>query len=593
MPAIKKLARIARPRERQLLLLAVVSWTVAASVFWLHRSAGPAQQRINVQWVDDVSEVDRQTAEAALNLLDGEELEPDKWVYRPANHSRDAIRRIVSHPMIADTAHINRESFRILIDAPQIPAPIRRLLATDLGPPFALLAAAVGLVAGWFVRRELSAIVSRLATGPADAPRAPPAVGPPTVGVLANSLMAAPLAVQNEWDWWASRAYFPILCMLLAFVTFFTAWHGRTLALEWDGWTIGDWLITYSGGFVRRGLGGELLLLTSRGLGEPANIVTWVVFVLVFAIFGVAFAVLVRARRMTFWFLVLCLSPAFLLFTPFNPDTVGRKDALLLASLAVWTLTNERPLKTAATAAFAVLAFLLTLTHELLFFFTPYLLLTSYLQADQRHGDERWWTAALVPIGSTVGMVLLTAFTGSLGHPALCERMVAAGAPRSVCEGVLSYGHESTADAIRDFAGAATGRAALSVVIAVLLTLAPPVLFVMISSETLRAASRSIGAVVAAVVFSMPLFVLAVDWGRWLAIHAALLTITCVTLLPRRGLIPSRPSFTRVSLVSLAAGALVLVLMSGWSLRHCCRANLVTTFVPFQFVSEWWHELES
>ncbi len=582
-------------------VVSIVGVLVAVGLLVLDRQVGSSQQRINVRWAAEVGDADRRAAEVTLTLHDGEEVEPTKWIYRLADHSRRKVRQIVEDPRVADTAHIDRARFTVQIDAPDMPIAIRRFLEAGYAWPSSLCAGLLALVAGWRGRRELSWLLGRVIVGrdvdEGGAPRHMLPVRPDALNDAADALtrpvVATLLAVQDEWDWWASRIYVLIVAAVLALMVLYTGWHGRELAANWDPWTIADWLVTYSGGFVRRGLSGELVLATSGALNTPANTVAWALFVLVFVTFCAAFAALLRIRRVTFWFMTLCLSPAFLLFTLYNPDTVGRKDGLLLASVTLWALTvSRRPASLAQATMFAAIAFVLTLMHELYFFFTPYFVLLSYLVSRQRQMPERWWAAALVPIGSGIALLLILVFSTSLSNPALCDRLVAAGAPATVCEGVLSYGHESIREAVQDVLGAATGPAAASFGTAFALMLLPPMLCLLISVRTIRTGYAGIAAIVGALLFSAPLFVLALDWGRWLAIHAALVTIACATLLPLRDRLPYRPPLTRRTAGALAVGVVVIALMFSWNVKHCCRGTLVSTFAPFQVVHDMWQEFE-
>jgi alpha-1,2-glucosyltransferase len=76
-------------------------------------------------------------------------------VYHVQDHSREAVRRIVTHPLVADTNHIYRGGFRILIDDPRLPRLLRRALEEDLGPAMSLVFAVFGFAVGWLARREL------------------------------------------------------------------------------------------------------------------------------------------------------------------------------------------------------------------------------------------------------------------------------------------------------------------------------------------------------------------------------------------------------------------------------------------------------
>ena len=50
-------------------------------------------------------------------------------------------------------------------------------------------------------------------------------------------------------------------------------------------WTIADWLINYSHGFVRRGLAGEIILLVAHLVHLPPTITTMIVQMIIYAAF--------------------------------------------------------------------------------------------------------------------------------------------------------------------------------------------------------------------------------------------------------------------------------------------------------------------
>jgi len=570
------------PRGRSwfTLFIALAPLAIAAALLQFDRANGPGQQRVTVRWATGLSAEGRQAAERTHGLVNGEETEPGTFSYALDMPSRAAIRRLVGDPRAVDTAHIDRERFRILVDAPALPRAVRLALEARLLPWLSGALMLVGLLTTWRVRGLLQATVATVAQGPAHLPRAAASDGPSWSAPVLASAVRALLRVQEDWDWWAWRLYRPLVGAVLAAMTAFTAWHGEKLASEWDPWTIGDWLITYAGGFVRRGLGGELVLAASRATGSPPNQVAWATFVLLYASFAAGLFTVLWQRRLTFWYLVLCLSPACLTFTFHNPEAVGRKDVLLLASLTLWAfLQRSRPASTASTSWMAVLAVLLTLLHEVFAFFTPYFVLLAYLaEPEPRRGH--WRRALLVPGAAGLVVPLIAAFSGPLSEPALCQRLVATGAPPQVCEGVLDYGRESVAASVSLFQEAATLSAVPGIGAALALTLVPPLVFLLATVRTRRSAMFS-GAVVAlAVLATTPLFVLAIDWGRWLALHAGLLTIVASVVLPAGGGRPYRPAHGTRLVVSLALGLTVVASMFLWEVRHCCQADLIRPFSP-------------
>ena len=194
--------------------------------------------------------------------------------------------------------------------------------------------------------------------------------------------------LQDACDTFFARLYYPVVCLLLALMTQFTVWFGRKIAADWEQWVIADWLISYAPGFVRRGLTGELLLAASARAGVPANRVTFWLIGVLFGAFAALFAMLLRHKRITFWYFFLCVSPCFVLFTFYNEAAVGRKESLVFVLFVAWALTVAGGRFTTRTAlAFAVLCIAVTLVHEMLFFFTPYFVGFAFLASRRRGVD--------------------------------------------------------------------------------------------------------------------------------------------------------------------------------------------------------------
>lgn len=91
----------------------------------------------------------------------------------------------------------------------------------------------------------------------------------------------------------------------------------------------------------------------------------------------------------------------------------------------------------------------------------------------------------------------------------------------------------------------------------------------------------------ALVVASIPLFVVAVDWGRWISIHVVLSTIMCAMFLPERDEgVPVRMRRARLS-APLALGLCVVGSMFLWSLNHCCQYEYMRPFGPIDRLWPW------
>ncbi len=123
--------------------------------------------------------------------------------------------------------------------------------------------------------------------------------------------------------------------LYLIFVGFSSFVFERYLARVEDNYVIGDWLINYQGGFVRRGLDGAIAIFIGRETHIPLN---WVVLILqssVFLFFLICVYRLTLNIRWNYLMGAILLSPAGIGFTSvdFSGGLRQRSSALRRASL--------------------------------------------------------------------------------------------------------------------------------------------------------------------------------------------------------------------------------------------------------------------
>ena len=94
---------------------------------------------------------------------------------------------------------------------------------------------------------------------------------------------------------------------------------------QYDSWTIGEWLINYQGGFVRRGLMGETIYFLSNSLKISPIFLIW--FICIFSYFLLIKLIFNEAKNKVSK--VFLLSPGVLL-APIIGDFLIRKDILLM-----------------------------------------------------------------------------------------------------------------------------------------------------------------------------------------------------------------------------------------------------------------------
>lgn len=153
-----------------------------------------------------------------------------------------------------------------------------------------------------------------------------------------------------------------------------------TVRYTYTSWALSDWLINYQGGFVRRGIVGEILYQCYQWQPYP---VRDAILLICLMGFGLLVLLLVHVFRKEGWSPVLFSAP--FLFAAFYMPPGGlfwnRKDSwLLLMTFGIFCLYRRwlRRKDVMSLCALQLLSVVLVLAHEAAFFFTVPLLFWSF-----------------------------------------------------------------------------------------------------------------------------------------------------------------------------------------------------------------------
>ena len=300
-----------------------------------------------------------------------------------------------------------------------------------------------------------------------------------------------------------------------------------------NGWVIGDWLVNFQAGFVRRGLSGYLIIGLSDFLKLEPNFTTMWIQLLIYVAYMFILFFLIYRKEMETWFLILLLSPITLLFPilNFNIGIIGRKEIILFFLFALYILClNRKLLKSPIVIFLFSVAFLLaTLFHELVFFYTPYFILAAYLRSKIDHEPFDFSKILYMILGSFLIMIAIYLFGKTINGSIICAGLMEKGLSSNICKGILSFPKDY---GIKDVLRVAKENRYFPIYGAYfLLGLVPIILFVRYSKSCIVSIKKFLVAFLFLFLFSIPLFVLGVDWGRWINIHFMLLLFTSTLLL--------------------------------------------------------------
>jgi hypothetical protein len=377
------------------------------------------------------------------------------------------------------------------------------------------------------------------------------------------------------------RDYYLLFSIYLCSVMFLNLRSGLGNVHWHDSWAIGDWLINYSGGFVRRGLPGELILRTASALHLSA---AYEILALQFSLYCITFYVvwkLLENSKWSLWMIFLLLSPATFGFTVLDPYGGFRKEIIYFAVLSILLLPLADPRKNPPKAGWittylSLACVAMVLSHESLICYFPFLLGAVAI------GFKSW--------GRAIGICLVPAFLSLLAFYVVVKHpgnLIVAGQicssvgyklnqPGSgLCSGAISALADTPQIANRKrLQWSATDNNLVFYPIVGLFALLPVIAGVWALFRD--SASRYNAKILLIVTFisiaaSSVLFFYAVDWGRWIYIHIFSILLLLLLIDHRRNAIsgPSQPASSRRASRSAVVTAFCLLFLYtvSWNIR--------------------------
>ena len=306
----------------------------------------------------------------------------------------------------------------------------------------------------------------------------------------------------------------------LLFLTVVLVYVGLANLKQRKSWAMSDWAINFSGGFIRRGLPGQV----ARTLGHFTHVSPFLFLLLMqWCCYGIIFWSiwrLVRGLAWPLWMKLLIYSPATLAFVFWDPTDAFRKEILLFALLGLiivplshrnWTVWHSLAL---ALAVFGVI-----LSHEALIIYMPYLFCALLL------GLQNVRKAALGFLPAAAA-ILAAAFLATTHHGTVdqaltvCRSIGGTDLHEGLCESSIQYLSRDAAYARLDVLSHLSLLQRLSFIPIAALALIPIVFALRHFWGARRGDVLSIAVcALSSWIASIGLFLYAVDWNRWIYIH--------------------------------------------------------------------------
>ena len=297
--------------------------------------------------------------------------------------------------------------------------------------------------------------------------------------------------------------------------------QARAPRRAFDPWQTGDWLINYQGGFARRGLVGETIFRL-RGHGVSLIGLATAAQLLTLTVFFVALAVILLRIELEWTWIMVVFSPAWLLFGVLYQPAALRKEIIAFAVLALMVMLIKigRPSLVVWSAAptFAVIVF----AHEGLVVFLPLFVILVWHGVGPSLDDlPRAVATGSILVIAVVGVALAALFDGADAVTGICASWQTESLD---CSGGALAAMDNTLDETFALVERRLPRSYPFTAYAALAYL--PIWLIGLPSLRPRATLLVIAATV-------PLYFVAVDYGRWIMLAAGQLALLALLEEPR------------------------------------------------------------
>jgi hypothetical protein len=397
----------------------------------------------------------------------------------------------------------------------------------------------------------------------------------------------------------------PVLIILFAV---FVCWK-NTLefpdTLHWSAWSLSEWLINYQGGFVRRGLAGQIIRLLAGDGGRAIAIVNGAVFSIFTSLCGLLLCLIALSRRVTpLMAVMLLLVPGGIYGMVMGNGFYFRKEMVFhvylaaVATLFLLAVRSEgsglsRTLRVLTIALIVIGSAALPFVHEAFLFMTaaPSGVIVYWLARRSSKQAGRNAAAAYLAV-VVVQFVLLATFKGNEAtasaiwasiHPDDQKLIRSDGVMDG---GILAIGWSVRTAAMLPLKLLASGYAwnwafiivaSAGYLVATALADRGPV------NEAYRRAAWVATLYGICLAGSLPLYIIGWDWGRWIAaLNMSVVILICAGQfenelpVPVGALLTARISYSR----TLISATLCLAILFGltFNLPECCLEGLNEPF---------------
>jgi len=183
--------------------------------------------------------------------------------------------------------------------------------------------------------------------------------------------------------------------------------------LEYSAWQYSDWLINYQGGFVRRGLIGEILFKLHNFFSIRLDFLVLLLVIFLYVLLALLIIKSLKYLKNSKLDTLIFLSPGFFIYPIMNSGLSGRKEILLYVIIGLFVFFEEKIKSKYLLGIIIFSIFFTSLTHSGLLFYIPYLIFIFLLVKIERDKKLKYTELFIILLSMLSVLLLITFNQGS------------------------------------------------------------------------------------------------------------------------------------------------------------------------------------
>jgi len=377
--------------------------------------------------------------------------------------------------------------------------------------------------------------------------------------------------------------YNKILLILLLIITLNYFFFNYRLIFRQNAYIAGDWLINYQGGFIRRGFFGEIIFFIAINTKIPILTITYLISSFFFVAFIVVYYQCIKKFLKSNFFLIYLFLPSTLLFTFFDPLAIGRKESLVFLFISLYTffLINNLISKFFVQLILSFFILIVTLTHEIMFFFVPYLFAIKFIFLNNKKFNltilKIFHFEFILFSISFICIFFIFLFGHLHDNDLLCKSLLNLNLNEGICGAVIAEfkGFRFHSSFIFPYFFEKNYFKTYSII--TILNFLPILTYFFLQKQTTQIQSTKFYYIIFSLIcffFTLPIFFVVNDWGRYLNIHFISHGLLFAFILKNHS-DNFRLRFNKLFIFKrLSIIIVIFIYLTSWFMPHCCRTEI-------------------